>query len=368
MKKMLIIAFLFFFNFLALAEEKKDDIWFVFKDESSGLMGFKDAKGHIVEKAQYYVEANRFKDLIYIWRDNQGHERYILTKSGKKIHDLPIFWNNGMNMADCESEGFIRFTNKEGKVGLLNKEGEITIPAEYDRLSQATGGFIVALTGAETIVDMSHQDPHSFLKGGEEYLIDVNNNILIKNFKSHEYINYYSLKIEENPSQNEIRESFLGVNGKYYSFINYEKEFEKWFFKEVLDNLSQENLMNITDEKMRYSIKNSNNHISEEIAESSTVIKDNYELIYKKLTAAQMMDERQYIYQIYQDNLFYDEELLSEEYYNSCSKRNNKKYPAMTVTVGSEIDPLASITFVRENDGYKIFKLYLQNDKIEDKQ
>ena len=56
----------------------------------------------------------------------------------------------------------------------------------------------------------------------------------------------YSLKIESKANQDPIRQSFLGVNGQYYSFIDYKKEFFNVLTTQLLDNFTLENLNLLT--------------------------------------------------------------------------------------------------------------------------
>jgi len=120
-------------------------------------------------------------------------------------------------------------------LGLLNENGDISIPPIYDNLSNVNNNLLYALEGATRKKD----GEYTLLTGGISKLIDTKNNVLIEKIEyMDENINLYSIIEEkEGYQKSEIRDYFKGKNEKIYSFINYEKEFKQWF-----DSITKEEL------------------------------------------------------------------------------------------------------------------------------
>ncbi|MEP5236709.1 MAG: WG repeat-containing protein, partial [Cyclobacteriaceae bacterium] len=227
MKPIILTYFLLLFGQLAFAQNS--EVWTSFWDKESDLMGFKNSKGEIMIEPKFmgFTIAKSFDNIIAVMEEDNGkYETYYLTKSGKKIgtNSLHIY-DNG---ADCESEGFIRFKDKKSdKVGMFNKNGNISIPAVYDALSRTHNGLIWGLKGAEKKYWDKHKESgcnHYSWKGGQEVLIDTMNNTLIENFTYDNSLNFFTIEKTISPHSDTTRESFLAQNGSYYSFIDFKKE------------------------------------------------------------------------------------------------------------------------------------------------
>jgi hypothetical protein len=119
-------------------------------------------------------------------------------------------------------------------MGMFTGDGKVAIPAEYSNLSRVQNGMILALKDAVKERD----GEHFFWTGRKYFLIDINNKILIENFVYNDDLNYYSAEKSKEPSKDPIRDSFLGVDGQYYSFINFDKEFKLWLKNNLLKDLS----------------------------------------------------------------------------------------------------------------------------------
>ena len=112
-------------------------------------------------------------------------------------------------------------------MGMFNSDGKIVIPAVYNNLTKARNGLIVALKGA---IKKKFDEEHYGWTGGKELLIDTTNKVLVENFEyENDYdLNFYSVQKSKEPNKDLARENFHGINGQYYSFINYDKEFKLW--------------------------------------------------------------------------------------------------------------------------------------------
>jgi len=107
---------------------------------------------------------------------------------------------------------------------MLNSKGEIVIPAQYNDLTNVRGGLVMAIKDAKKKYWHENEPSgcnHFSWVEGKEYLIDTNNKIIIENFKHNYNLDLFSLKIENAPAPEAYRQSFLGADGRYYSFINY---------------------------------------------------------------------------------------------------------------------------------------------------
>ena len=344
-----------------------DSPWTAFRDDNSELIGFKDKNGKIKIEAQYidFTIARKFDKIIAVMEENNGkNETYYLTKSGKKIGRNNIyFFDNG---PDCESEGFIRFRDtKTDKVGMLNGKGEIVIPAEYDDLSNVRNGLVMALKGAKKKIPDANKpsdyDHFSWVEG-KEYLIDTNNRIIIDNFKHNSDLDLFSLIIGQEPISDANRQSFLGVDGRYYSFIDYKKEFRQWLNSSLLDSFSKEKLIKNAYNKI-YFWKEPDGWTTER---NSEFINRNYELIKKTLTELNKQNSDDFI-SIDGLNPFIYETSDFDTYYNNCSEPKEWQYPVMNVIINHKTKNdfyQDHFEFLRTGNGYKLISMTIRNGKL----
>jgi len=249
------------------------DAWFPFWNKDSTLIGFKDKNGVVKIEPRFssLTSEGTFENIIAITEEKNGDwDNYYLTKSGRIVgrDSLHIFDNS----TDCEMEGFIRFHDpKTDKVGMFNKNGDIGIPATYNDLSRVRNGMIEANTGGKKKIQVEH----FWWVGSRQLLIDTNNNILIDSFYYDGYLNFYSRLIADEPNKDTTRQNFRGVNGKYYSFIDFEKEFRSWLRSNLLKNFTKNNLLNCSYKRIAV-WKESKGPISKA---KSEIIDRNFELI-----------------------------------------------------------------------------------------
>jgi len=246
-KRFIIGGLIFLIGNTNFAFAKDSDTWYRF--DKKGLVGFKDNKGNIKIKPRFtqFMTVRKFDKIMAVMEEkNDKYESYYLTKSGKKIK-VDMFMRD--NTFDCEREGFIRFKNGV-KLGLLNENGDVSIPPIYDNLSNVNNNLLYTLEGASIKKD----GEHTLLIGGVSKLIDTKNNVLIEKIKyMDENINLYSMIEEkEDYQKSEIRDYFKGKNGKIYSFINYEKEFKQWFDSITKKELKSNMIRQYMNDKFTY--------------------------------------------------------------------------------------------------------------------
>ena len=241
------------------------DFWYLFLNEEKTLYGFMDKNGDVKIEPKYDVESGgrryyasknpfsllRFLNIVAV-SEPRG-QPYYLTKDGKKVGKGQVYSNPVGRVFECEKEGFVRFKSK-GLVGLMGKDGTIVVPAKYTALSSVSNGMLEASVGGKFLLDRDYPGPftnsdlfqfapHNW-KGGQPMLLDTQNRVLVKNFRhGSDNLDFRSVLIEDKPSSDPIRDSFLATDGRYYSFINHEKEFKHWLANEFLEDLSKDGLI-----------------------------------------------------------------------------------------------------------------------------
>ena len=356
------ILYIFLLLSCSLFSQNKDT-WISFWDKDTTHIGFKDKNGNIkiTPKFTRMTSAHKFDGIIAVSEDvKDSWKSYYLTKSGKIVGlDSLYIFDNG---PDCENEGFIRFRDsKTDKMGMFNSEGKIVIPAVYNNLTKARNGLIVALKGA---IKKKFDEEHYGWTGGKELLIDTTNKVLVENFEyENDYdLNFYSVQKSKEPSKDPVRENFHGINGQYYSFINYDKEFKLWLKNTLLSDLSKENLSNHSFEKITY-WKNPNGWLSDL---KTKFIDQNYTLLKLKL---QELNAEKTDYFISTDGLnqFIFEAKEYEDYFNNCHESKEWQYPVKNIVITSKNNEdfgQDHFEFLRTENGYKLISVSMSKDNL----
>lgn len=358
MKKLLSLLILVILHFPVFSQS--NDIWTSFPNKDTTLVGFKDKNGIIKIEPKFsgFTTARKFENIIAVTEEENGKwKNYYLTKQGKVVgrDSLYVFDNS----PDCENEGFIRFTDrKTDKMGMFDSEGKIVIPADYSVVSKAYNGTIAVLKDAEKKQDGEHY----FWTGGKQFLIDIHNKVLIENFKDSNDLNFYSLEKSKEPSKDETRDSFLGVDGEYYSFISYDKEFKYWLKNTFLPNLSKASLEKHSFDKITY-WKEPNGWISES---KTKFIHQNYNLIKLKL---QQLNSPKTDYFISSDGLnqFIYESEEYDIYFNNCHESKDWQYPTMDIVINLKNKAdfgQDHFEFLRTANGYKLISVSLKKEQL----
>ncbi|MCG9793305.1 hypothetical protein [Flavobacterium algicola] len=355
------IFLLFFFSTTNIFAQS-DDLWTAFYNKDSTAVGYRDAKGivQIQPKFSFTNHATNFRNIIAVVEETQKGKwkSYYLTRSGKIVgkDSLHIF-DNGH---DCESEGFIRFKdNTNDKVGLFDKNGEVTVPADYNELSRSNNGMIIALKGA--IKKQSRDKEHYSWSGGQELLINAHNTILIENFKDNSKLNLYSLKITDSISSDYIRTSFLATDGKFYSFIDFEKEFRQWLKQKLLFNLTAKKLQEACLATVSW--QSSDNWMK---TKRKSFVTKNYKLLKNNLLKIKKPKTDYFIYAGGLNNFLFNGEAF-KKYYNDCGESIDNKYPTMTIVLSQGKSKGFSqnhFEFLRTDAGYKLINVTVSNGTL----
>ncbi|UUF16117.1 MULTISPECIES: hypothetical protein [Flavobacterium] len=359
MKKIIILCLFFCFNYSAFAQN--NDVWISFWDKDTTHIGFKDKNGIVKIEPKFttgFTTARKFENIIAASEEKDGKwESYYLIKTGRIIgRDSLYSFDNG---PDCENEGLIRFKDrKTDKMGMFNGEGKIVIPAEYSNLTKAINGMFIGLKDAEKETD----GEHFFWKGGKEFLIDTNNKILIENFAYNDDLNFYSLEKSKEPIKDPTRENFLGVDGQYYSFVNFDKEFKYWLQNTLLSDLSKNNLEKHSFDKISY-WKEPDGWIN---SSKTKFINQNY--IYLKSKLKELKNPKtDYFVSNEGLNPFIFESSEYEIYFNNCNESKDWIYPVKNIVINPK-NKLEHgqdhFEFLRTENGYKLISVSTRKEEL----
>jgi len=362
-KKIIILFLLFFVNTTSFSQN--NDPWISFWDKDTTHIGFKDKEGKIKIEPKFMglTSANKFDDIIAVTEEvNEKWKSYYLTKTGKIVGiDSLYTFDNG---PDCENEGFIRFRDpKTDKMGIFNHDGKIVIPAEYSDLTKVRNGMIIALKGAEKVTHPG-DDGHFSWAGGKEFLIDTNNKILIENFGYNDELNFYSVEKSKEKNPDTIRDNFLGVDGQYYSFINFDKEFKSWLKNNLLTDLSKDNLLKHSCDKITYwKEQETNGWINKPKAD---FIKLNYKRIKVKLIELQSTSCN---YTVFSESLnpFIYEAAEYDQYFNNCHEAKDWISPVKNIVISPQNKNDSGqdhFQFLRTQNGYKLISISLRKEEL----
>lgn len=343
--------------------------------ESDNLFGYKNAEEEVLIDAQYSrADAIRFDDLIVVSEENGSNaESYYLNRAGKKFGSDQVYTYS--YSFDCEREGHIRFKEAmNGYVGLFNRQGKIAIPAIYDDLSPVTYGLVTAIKNAEKSALHSQQTysfgykyfrdhlsggcNHISWSGGIKLLLNIENEILVKNFNYKGRLDYGSMEIKDEASLNSTKESFKGVNGKYYIFTNIEEDFKDWFYSQFFSELDVEKLKaNSLDSIMYY--KRPDGWTVESAAD---YFLKNASTLIDRMTKQKSLDS-DFTFRLKElSPLTYDNAYFSK-YFNNCNKSMKDKYPILEVLFyqeSEEEEVKTLLKFIKDESGYKIYDVRLE--------
>ncbi|WP_264536165.1 WG repeat-containing protein [Flavobacterium sp. N1736] len=363
MKRLILFYIVLFIKCTLFAQNK--DTWVSFWDKDSTHIGFKDKNGNIkiAPKFMGLTSANKFDDIIVVSEEEKDNwKSYYLTKTGKIVgRDSLYIFDNG---PDCENEGFIRFKDyKTDKMGLFNGDGKIVIPAEYSDLTRVRNGMIIALKGSEKIKDPGG-DEHFSWAGGKEFLIDTNNQILIENFGYNDELNFYSLEKSKEKNQDPIRDNFLGTDGQYYSFINFDKEFKSWLKNSLLADLSKDNLLKHSYDKITYwKEQEENGWICKPKAD---FMKLNYKRIKAKLLELKQANCKYDISSESLNRFIYEAEEY-DSYFDNCRQPKDWINPLKNIIISPQNKNdfgQDHFEFLRTENGYKLISVSLRKEEF----
>ena len=391
MTNKIVFVIALFFSCSAFAQKNNNYLIRFSEDTIHGLSGYKDVNGKVIFPARYKGDpiADTFRNIIAVWdKFDTSFTSYYLLKNGKKVGRDSVFQFDFE--FDCESEEKIRFKDyKKRMVGFLDRNGNVIIPAIYNDASRFHNGIALAFKDAKKYVPKK-EDPEvvegaEYLKGGKYILINDKNETLVDSVDVTQLrnINWYSMQ-KNNPNiDTSIFITLKGTNGNNYSFMDYKKEFTKWFHGDFLPSLESNN--NDKLKSLCFSEINFNNDKGEFISVDKNTFFKTYP---NEITTKRFKEYTLKRVHIGQEELpsvnFTDyTKDCYKVFYNDCGQHFKPKYPLFEVHITfykkrekewvsdnpkdnegiSEFDRKYDIGteenfyFIRTNDGYKLLTI-----------
>jgi len=174
-------------------------------------------------------------------------------------------------------------------------------------------------------------------------------------------LNFYSVQKSKEKNQDPIRDNFPGVDGQYYSFINFDKEFKSWLKTNLIKSLSKENLLQVSNDKITF-WKEPNGWISEPKA---VFLNRNYKLIKKKLSDLNSVNCDYAIFSEGLNQFIYEAEEY-QHYFNNCNQPKEWMFPVKNIVITSKNKNAKQdhFEFLRTENGYRLISISLGNEEL----
>jgi len=360
----------------------QDNTWYAYFAEDGFTRGFKNEQGEVMISPKFkgFTWAKKFKNIIAVMEDSYLESAYYLLKNGTKVgKDSLYIWDMA---PDCESEGMIRFRDqKTDKVGFFDGNGKVVIPALYAEALPFYNGVAVVYDGERVCNDGTKYDKNNpcdhwlLSENTNTLLIDKSNNILIDDFKYNNLIDLYSIKKNDTTALS-YRLTQVGTNNNYYSFNNYEKQFEDWFFNDFIKDLKfavqaanielpeYRLLENTMLEIYFHDIKQATGKTHK--IDAKKFIKDNSEYLAETFIGLQKEDADYFIGISGLDSMIWDEPLF-EKYFNDCGESLEAKYPVLSIVSNyksGENNYQEIFKFLKTDEGFKLIGVETPSSKI----
>ena len=374
MKKIILILIL---SIATNLMAQNDSTWRAFFAEDGYTRGFKNEKGEVMIPPKFtgFTWAKKFKNIIAVMEDTHIESAYYLLKDGTKVgKDSLYIWDMA---ADCESDGMIRFRDpKTDKVGFFDSEGKVSIPALYADALPFYNGVAVVYDGERVCEDGTKYSKNKYCEhwmlseNTNTLLIDKNNNILIDDFKYSNSLDLYSIKKNDTTALPH-RLIQVGTNNNYYSFNNYEKQFENWL--EGLINKIEirkhelHPLERLIHESMPIIyVRNTEVIGSMRKVKSKPFIESNSAYLTTTFIALQNEDADFFISLSGLDPYIWNESDY-EKYFDDCGEALETKHPVLSIISNKnegEENYQEIFKFLKTNEGFKLISVESSNIKI----
>ncbi|MBR3254939.1 MAG: WG repeat-containing protein [Clostridia bacterium] len=217
-----------------ILENKYADVTNLGKDDKSGfIVKNEDGKFGVVSYTGTQELEEKYDDIEKIHKNDM----FVVTESGtKKLINkdgttvLETGFNKVIEIMQNKDNGIV--FEKDGKQGVMNLAGEVTIPAEYESLKEAKNGFLIAKKDGkygiidlknETIIDLKYARL-LYKDVADIYVLeDETANASLLNGDFEEKLKGILIEINEEKGYLKIR---VGDDYKYYNFKFEEKKVE----------------------------------------------------------------------------------------------------------------------------------------------
>jgi len=342
------------------------NLWHSYYDKKTELTGYKDAQGKIKVPPKFgqFTHTGIFRNIVPVSEQiaKDKFSSYYFLKNGKKVgKDSVYIWDF---TTDCESEDKIRFKDrKTDRVGFFSKTGKVAIPAVYNEAQPFHNGLSLTIRNGKRMcspgkpVDKANPCEHWYWDGTTA-IINTKNQILIDHLDDTGvwHLNFYSLKVGNQPLDTAIYVNYKGVNGKFYSFIDYDKEFRHWFYKSYLPTLNAGNLQTGTFSKVM--VDERHKRTGNQPCTVATFAKQYSTLLLKKMLSIKKGSRPAIIGYEDLQSLLYDNAVF-KPYYTDCGVPNKERYPVYSVITETyhkdyTLAGQESFVFLRTSAGYKL--------------
>ena len=340
-----------------------------FDDKKTELSGYKDSRGNIMIPAKFgdFTRADTFHNIIAVQEEaGDKYRSYYLLKDGRTVGKDSVYVFDFTY--DCENEGKILFKDyKTNRVGFLNKDGQVIIPAMYNDAHSFYNGISLTIRNAKKKCWGDGEDTlsceHWSWSGGEVCSINEKNEVLIKWDDNYGYLNWHSMKVNDPHADSSLYEMVKGTTGDSYSFLNYEKEFEQWFHTRFLPAILSKNAERIKQlclpeitcwyDKGGWKSKSTSRFLQ---AYPPSLLYDHFRDISRRSES---------VFITYGDIGLIKNEHLNARFRNACGEHFKERYPVFEVvktfknskSAGGEYQE--HLSFVRTDEGYRMFNVSL---------
>jgi len=210
---------------------------------------------------------------------------------------------------------------------------------------------------------------------GETILINPKNEVVVSKIKVNtNNLNWYSESINTANLDTGISVTLMGKDGSSYTFVDYEKEFNKWFYQIFLQNLKLDSINKIKEgyySQMKYWSYKTNKWIS--------IDKNEFSLLYPFETIKNAFinqHDREITISPQPLNQLVFKEKIFRKFYTSCGAHNKEKFPLFEVLISTykrrkvklksklfndfdktyALDYQENFDFIRTVEGYKLIQ------------
>lgn len=222
--------------------------------------------GRIVNISPYITSSHRIRTIMDDTEEGVSTYYLIVKEDGSdlKVESSQVFYYD-VGTPDFESEGYIRFRDKDSKlVGLLNDNGEVAIPAIYISLSRVHNGMLYGLIDAEVKNVGNAGDVHNVYIGGKTVLLNSSGEVIINDMlEPNVHLDMYSLQKTETLVKDSNYISLLGVDGQYYNFLHLENYFKQFIKDQFLPKTKTNDWHEFLNTKIFVNVEIANENIGD---------------------------------------------------------------------------------------------------------
>ncbi len=336
--------------------------WYSYYDSKKELIGYRDDRGNIKVSPHFtgLTQAKKFNHIIAV-SDGFSRKSYYLLKSGQQVGKDSLYTFD--MMYDCEQENMIRFRDrKTDKVGFFDKEGEIAIKAKFNDAQPFYNGVaIVIYNGKRVCADglpMDDKNPcEHWYWDGTTALIDHVGHIVADSIRVEQLqnINWYSKRFVRHPTDTALHLYLKARQGGYYSFVDYQKEFTRWFYQNYL--IRESNHIHLSTFDV-ICVEGLSKKTLRTFVSSKTFGRTYHKTLLKKLHAIKSHPLETHIISESLKDMIYTQAAF-KSYFTDCGEPDSERYPLFNVvtTVNNAQGQFLHqeyLSFLRTEEGYKL--------------